>query len=179
MRYALLAALALFAATPLAAQSASDAERNATREQLRAALATGGARSDVGLSFQQSDKNPYNFVALMKTGLANAEAMEIVVGVSKSRTVSFRVYPHYHGGYVNLDRVKDPAAFRNRLLKYNDDNFLYWGADSTGDVFAGFTITLESGFPSEAVIVVLRSLRGQDKFVGELRPLIDGSAAAP
>jgi hypothetical protein len=102
-----------------------------------------------------------------------------VVGVSKNRTVSFRVYPHYHGGYVNLDRVKDAVTFRSRLLRYNDENFLYWGADGTGDVFAGFTFTLESGFPAEAVIVVLRSLKAQDKFVGELRPLIDGSAPAP
>ena len=36
--------------------------------------------------------------------------------------------------------------------------FLYWGADDTRDVFAGYTFTLESGFPSEAIIVVLRSL---------------------
>jgi hypothetical protein len=66
-----------------------------------------------------------------------------------------------------------------KLLVYNSENFLYWGADDAGDVFAAYTFTLESGFPSEGIVVVLRSLRIQDKFVGELRPLIEGTRPPP
>jgi len=64
-----------------------------------------------------------------------------------------------------------------KLLYYSDQNFLFWGADDSGDVFAGYTITLESGFPADAVVAVLRSIRNTDRFVGEMRPLIDGSTA--
>jgi hypothetical protein len=63
-----------------------------------------------------------------------------------------------------------------RMLIFSDRNFLFWGADSTDDTFCGYTFTLESGFPDNAIVVVLRSIRSTDKFVGETRPFIDGSA---
>ena len=44
-------------------------------------------------------------------------------------------------------------------------------------MFTAYTFTLESGFPDEAIKVVLRSIVNSDKFVGEMRPFIDGSAA--
>jgi hypothetical protein len=154
----------------------SSPQRDAAREQLRSVLATGGARSDVVVTFQQSTKNPYNFVGTMTAGLANSSSFELVVGVSVNQTVSLRVYPHYKGGYINIRRARDPAGLMTKLLVYNSQNFLYWGADDAGDVFAGYTFTLESGFPSEAIVVVLRSLRVQDRFVGEMRPLIDGTS---
>jgi hypothetical protein len=163
-------------AAPAAAQAA-DAARDATREQLRTTLATAGARSDVQVSFTQSTKNPYNFIGYMKTGLANSESFEIVIGVTKSSTISFRIYPHYKGGYINLGKARDPAALMRRLLQYNDDNFLFRGADDTADVFTGYTITLESGFPADAIITVIRSIRLQDKYVGEIRPMVDGTTA--
>jgi hypothetical protein len=163
-------------ASPAIAQASSTASRDATREQLRGALASGGARSDVNVSFSQSTKNPYNFVGTMKTGLANSDLLEIVISVTKSDTIGFRIYPHYKGGYINLNKAKDASALMTRLLYLNDQNFLFWGADDTKDVFTAFTFTLESGFPSEALLTVLRSIRNTDKFVGELRPMIDGSA---
>ena len=46
-----------------------------------------------------------------------------------------------------------------RLLYYSDQNFLFWGADDTADVFCGYTVTLESGFPSDAIVVILRSIK--------------------
>jgi hypothetical protein len=49
--------------------------------------------------------------------------------------------------------------------------------DSSSDVFAGYTFTLESGFPEEAVTIVLRSIKNSDKFVGDMRPNIDGTSA--
>jgi hypothetical protein len=164
---------AIMPTAALAQTKETTAERDATREELRAILASAGPRDDVGMTFRQSTKNPYNFVG-SATGLSNSDSLEVVVGVTEFKTISFRVYPHYHGGYINVGRAKDRAGLMHKLLQYNDANFLFFGADDTDDVFAGYTFTLESGFPSEAVLIVLRSLRNQDKFVGELRPLVDG-----
>jgi hypothetical protein len=175
--YASLGAGVAFHSVPAQAQDESSPERDATREQLRQVLATGGARSDVNVAFRQSTKNPYNFVGSMTTGLTNTESFEIVIGVSKNQTIGFRIYPHYHGNYINLGRAKDRAGLMRALLGYSDNNFLFWGADDTSDIFAGYTFTLESGFPSDAIVVVLRSIRGLDKYVGEMRPVIDGSVA--
>jgi hypothetical protein len=172
---AVVVCLAATAFVPPAA--ADDASRDATRDKLRQLLVEAGKRSDVGTEFHQSTKQPYNFVGSMTTGLANAESLEIVISVTSSDTIGFRIYPHFNGGYINLDKAKNSAALMRQLLNYSDRNFLYWGADSTNDVFCGYTFTLESGFPPEAVTIVLRSIRGTDRFVGELRPYIDGSAA--
>jgi hypothetical protein len=45
-------------------------------------------------------------------------------------------------------------------------------------VFCGYTVTLESGFPDDAIVVILRSIRNTDKFVGEMRPFVDGTTPA-
>jgi hypothetical protein len=169
---ALLVLLFPFVAVPASAQTSS---RDTTLEQLRTVLASAGQRSDVAVTFRQSTKNPYNFVGEMTTGLANAQSLEIVISVTKSDTIGFRVYPHYAGNYINLGRARDPSALMRRLLYLSDQNFLFWGADDTQDVFSGYTITLESGFPSDAIVIVLRSIRNTDKFVGQLRPFIDGT----
>lgn len=165
-----------FYSIPAQAQSQPSAERDAAREQLRQVLQTAGARSDVNVAFRQSTKNPYNFVGTMN-GLANADYFEIVISVTQSNTIGFRIYPHYHGSYINLGRVRDRAGLMRALLQYSDDNFLFWGADSEGDVFSGYTFTLESGFPRDAIVIVLRSIRNGDKYVGEMRPVIDGTVA--
>jgi hypothetical protein len=41
------------------------------------------------------------------------------------------------------------------------------------DVFAGYTFTLESGFPEEAIKVVIRSIPLIDARIGELADYID------
>ena len=64
-----------------------------------------------------------------------------------------------------------------QMARFVDNNFMYWGADESGDIFAGFTFTLESGFPDESIRIVLRSIANLDKYVGEMRPAIDGSTA--
>jgi hypothetical protein len=170
---ALGAGIAMVPTTATAQTKETPAERDATREQLRAILAAVGPRNDVAIVFRQSTQNPYNFVG-SATGLSNSDSLEVVVSVTEYKTLSFRIYPHYHGGYINLGRAKNPAGLMQELLQYSDTNFLFFGADETKDVFAGYTFTLESGFPNEAVTIVLRSLRNQDKYVGEMRPLIDG-----
>ncbi len=166
-----LFAVLLLGSPPANAQS----DRDATREKVRQALTIAGQRDDVNVTFRQSTKNPYNFVGSMTTGLKNSDSLEIVVSVTKSDTIGFRIYPHYKSGYINLGKARDTNGLMRKLLYYSDQNFLFWGADDTADVFCGYTVTLESGFPQDAIIVILRSVRNADKFVGEMRPYIDGT----
>lgn len=174
-----LALLVAVSSVPAAAQTPAEklASRNATREKLRALLAASGPKKGIEIAFRQSDKNPYNFVAVKRGGMTNAEGFEIVVGISDNETIGFRIYPYYKGGYVNVDKAKNGTGLMRKMLNLNDHNFLYWGADDSGDVFASYTFTLESGFPDKALEVVLYSIAPLDQYVGEMRPFIDGSSA--
>jgi hypothetical protein len=165
------------AVAPVMAQDDTES-RNETREKLRATLESAGQLEDVDVEFHQSTKQPYNFVGIAK-GLPNVESLEIVLRVTSNDTIQLRVYPHFKGGYINLDKLKDAKGLMRKLLEYNDSNFLYWGADDSGDLFSGYSITLESGYPDEAMTIVLRSIRSTDRFVAELRQYIDGSKASP
>jgi hypothetical protein len=156
-------------------QQDDEAVRVRTRERLAALLDKVGP--DLKVTFSQSSKQPFNYVGSLRTGLVNTESFEIVVSVTPKETIGFRIYPHYNKGYINVDRVKDSAGLMRLLLRLSDRAFLYWGADDAGDVFTGYTFTLESGFPEEAIRIVLRSIVNSDKFIGELRPFIDGSSA--
>ena len=64
-----------------------------------------------------------------------------------------------------------------QLLILSNHNFLFWGMDDSGDVFAGYTFTLESGFPDKAIEIVLYSIAPLDAYVGKMRPNVDGSVA--
>jgi hypothetical protein len=151
------------------------AARNRTRERLAELLDKAGP--GINVAFSQSQKQPYNYVGTLRTGLVNADSFEIVISVTPKDTIGFRIYPHYNKGYINVDNGKDRASLMRLLLRLSDRAFLYWGADEDGDVFTGYTFTLESGFPEEAIRIVLRSIVNSDKFVGEMRPFIDGSSA--
>jgi hypothetical protein len=170
-------AAALVAVLLTAGPAGAQSSRDTTRAQLADVLSSAGQRSDVNATFRQSTKNPYNYVASM-TGFSNSDSLEVVVSVTKSDTIGFRVYPHYKGGYINLGKAKDSNGLMRKLLYLSDQNFLFWGADDTGDVFTAYTFTLESGFPRDALVTVLRSIRNTDKFVGGLRPFIDGSVGS-
>ena len=150
-----------------------DPARVKTREQLRGLLDKVGPT--INVSFRQSQKQPFNFVGVLKEGLTNADSLEIVIGVTANQTIGFRIFPHYSGAYVNVDKVKNGVGLMRQLLRLSDQNFLYWGADQSGDIFAGYTFTLESGFPEEAVRIVLRSIANLDPFVGQMKPNIDGT----
>jgi hypothetical protein len=152
-------------------EEAERADRDRTRGELAALLEKAGP--DISVDFKQSQKQPYNYVGLLKTGLANAESFEIVISVTAKDTIGFRIYPHYNKGYVNVSRVNDAAGLMKLLLRLSDRAFLFWGADESGDIFTGYTFTLESGFPEEAIRIVLRSIVNSDKFVGEMRPFLD------
>lgn len=150
-----------------------EANRIRTREMLAQLLEKTGP--DLKVSFTQSRKEPFNYVGTLKTGLVNAESFEIVITVTPNETIGFRVYPHYKNGYINLDKTKNSAGLMKLLLRLSDRAFLFWGADEASDIFTGYTFTLESGFPEEAIRIVLRSIANSDKFIGEMRPFIDGT----
>jgi hypothetical protein len=149
----------------------SDASRIRTRDSLAALLDKAGP--EVNVSFRQSTKQPFNYVGVLNQGLVNSDSFEIVISVTANETIGFRIYPHYKGGYINVDRVGDRQALMRLLLRLSDRAFLFWGADESGDIFTGYTFTLESGFPEEAIRIVLRSIINSDKFVGEMRPMLD------
>jgi hypothetical protein len=170
--------IALVVLCVAAGARAEDTEaRDATREKLRDVLERDGRRADVNCEFRQSEKEPYNFVCTMDDDLKNADSLEVVVRVGAQDTINLRIFPHYKNGYINLDKVKDSKGLMKRMLLYNYENFLFWGADESKDIFCAYALTLESGFPDEALTVILRSIRATDRFVGELRPYIDGSVA--
>lgn len=157
--------------TAAVAQTAQDAERIATREQVRTFLAAAGPRNDVNIPFHQSDKNPWNFVGIAR-GLTNSDYLEIVVQVGDKNTLAVVVYPHFMNSYINIGRAADPAGLMHKLLNLNDHNFFYWGADDENDVFACYSFTLESGFPDKSLLVALTSIRAQDQFIAVMRPFI-------
>ena len=145
-----------------------EAARVATREKLRTLLQNSGPKKGIGINFRQSER---------QEGLTYADSYEIVVGVSTDETIGFRIYPHYRGAFINIYKAKEPSALMQQLLLLNNKNFLFWGRDNSGDVFAGYTFTLESGFPDRSIETVLYSIRPLDQYVGEMRSNIDGSVA--
>ena len=167
--------LTLMAVPSVFGQAANDAARNRTREQLAALLDKAGP--GINVSFRQSTKQPFNYVGTLRQGLINSESFEIVISVTSNDTIGFRIYPHYKNGYINVDKVRNGPGMMRQLLRLSDRAFLFWGADESGDIFTGYTFTLESGFPDEAIRIVLRSIVNSDKFIGEMRPNIDGTAA--
>jgi hypothetical protein len=171
---AVLFALAMtFAASPAQGQQNESAARIRTREQVGQLLDKIGP--SLHITFRLSEKQPFNFVGLLKEGLTQAESFEVVIGVTPNQTIGFRIYPRYRSGYINIDNVKNGPGLMRLLLRLSDRAFLFWGVDSSGDIFTGYTFTLESGFPEEAIKIVLRSIVNSDKFIGELKPMIDGS----
>jgi hypothetical protein len=155
---------------------ATPQSRDATREKLRTLLTQ--MSSKVNIDFRQSDQQPYNFVGALRTGISNAQLFEVVISVSDKETIHFRIYPHYNNGYINIDKVRNSSGLMRQMLLFGQTNFLYWGADESGDIFAGYNFTLESGFPDEAIKVVLYSIKPLDQFVGQMRPMIDGTSGA-
>ena len=103
----------------------------------------------------------------MQEGLNNAEKFEIVISVTTKETIGFRIFPHYKGAYINIDKAQNSTQLLRKLVQLNETTFLFWGADDTGDVFTGYTFTLESGFPDKAIEIVLSSIRNSDQFVGK------------
>jgi len=154
-------------------QQEKETNRVRTRQMLAQLLEKAGP--DLKVSFSQSQKQPFNYLGSLKNGLVNAESFEIVISVTPNETIGFRIYPHYKNGYINIDKAKNSSGLMRLLLKLSDQAFLFWGVDEAGDIFTGYTFTLESGFPEDSIRTVLSSIVNSDKFVGEMRPFIDGT----
>ena len=180
---AILVLTAMFSAPRVGGQTRTpqekEAARIATRERLRTLLETSGPKKGINITFRQSEKQPFNFVGVLREGLTNADSLEVVIGVTTDETIGFRIFPHYKGRYINVNNAKDNVGLMRQLLRLSDKNFLFWGMDDSTDVFAGYTFTLESGFPDKAIEIVLYSIKPLDKYVGEMGPSVDGSSAAP
>lgn len=153
------------------AQQDDEAARIRTRDKLAQLLERAGPT--INVAFKQSQKQPFNYEGSLTVGLLHAESFEIVISVTSKDTIGFRVYPHYKKGYINPGKVNDPAGLMRLMLRLSDRAFLFWGLDEAGDAFTGYTFTLESGFPEEAIRIVLRSMANSDKFVGEMRAFLD------
>jgi len=125
----------------------------------------------------RATKQPYNFVGSEKPASRMPTLSRSSSLVGAEDTIHFRIFPHYRGAYLNIDKVSNGEGLMRQMVRFTDQNFLFWGADSSGDIFAGFNFTLESGFPEASVRVVLNSVSKLDVFVGQMRPSIDGSAA--
>lgn len=163
----------ILAAAPAVFAQEENAARDKTRERLNALLQRVGP--DMNIAFKASTKSNFVFTGVMREGLKNAESFEIVISVTTKDTIGFRIFPHYKGGYINIDKARNPTQLLRKIAQLNDSTFLYWGADDSGDVFTGYTFTLESGFPDKAIEIVLSSIKNSDQFVGEMRPSIDGT----
>ena len=152
----------------------AEATQEKTRERLSALLTRVGP--DINVEFKPSSKSQFVFVGMMREGLANSQSLEIIVTVTEDQTIRFRIFPKYKGDYINIDKAKNGAQLLRKLVQLNSSTFLFWGADNAGDVFTGYTFTLESGFPDEALKIVLSSIKNSDKFVGEMKPSIEGTS---
>ena len=106
-------------------------------------------------------KDPFTIQAFYDKDLHYTPRFEIYISVTRQQTIQFRIYPQFFGSYLNLDSLSNA-----------DQSFLHWALDQKLDLFAGFTFTLESGFPEDAIEVVIRSIPLLDRPVGELVPLI-------
>lgn len=169
----LLILLAILASASTAFSQEADAARDKTRERLNALLTRVGP--DLGVAFKPSSKSQYVFTGVMRDGLKNVDSFEIVISVTTKETIGFRIFPHYKGAYINIDKARNTQQLLRKIAQLNDSTFLFWGADDSGDVFTGYTFTLESGFPDKAIEIVLSSIKNSDQFVGEMRPSIDGT----
>src|ERR1041384_2226163 len=122
----IIAALALMASVsalvmPASAKPAQDksADRIATRDRLRRLLEVAGQEKGINIPFRQGDKQPFNFIGVKRDGLTNSDLFEIVISVSDQQTIHFRIYPHYHDGYINIDKVKNSPGLMRLLLNFS------------------------------------------------------------
>jgi hypothetical protein len=171
---AAIATICILQSAPVFTKQAQDS-RDQTRRKLGQLLDAVGPK--VNITFRQHKETEWTYVGVLSSRLIYSDRMEVYLLVTDQDEIRFQVFPVYKDKFINLDKVKDGGGLMRRMLGLNLHGFLYWGADRENDVFAGYTITLESGFPAEAIEVVLKSILNLDKTVGELRPFIDGGSA--
>jgi hypothetical protein len=163
---ALWATLTATGSESLAAQADTDTVRVATRQKLEALLDAYPLARE--MQFQRSAKEPFNIAGSYSKGLRYVSTFEIVWHVTTKQTIGLRIYPHWNGAYINLSKFQPRGRFMESLLRDADTDFFHWAVDPSLDVFAGFTFTLESGFPDAAIREVISSIPLLDGAVGKL-----------
>ena len=81
--------LVLICAPTVYGQQNDPAAREQTRTRLAQLLEKAGP--EVKIAFTRSQKQPFNYVGSLKTGLVNADSFEVVVSVTAKDTIGFRV----------------------------------------------------------------------------------------
>jgi hypothetical protein len=148
------------------AAAQTDAVRARTFDQLWAVVKPFG--SSLHYRVYGLPKDPFTIQAFYDKDLHYTPRFEIYISVTRQQTIQFRIYPQFFGSYLNLDSLSNEDSLMERVLRFSDKGFFFWAADENRDVFAGYTFTLESGFPEEAIKEVLRSVPLLDSSVGEL-----------
>jgi hypothetical protein len=155
----------------VAAQTDADAVRVMSRDKVDSLLHAYGPT--LNMRFYRRANDPFAIDGFFGKGLRYASRFEIEINVTPEHTIGLRVYPLWYNQRINIDGVRDPNGLERQLLRFSAHNFLFWGVDDALNVFAGFTFTLESGFPEEAIKIVLRSIPLVDQSVGEMARLIE------
>jgi hypothetical protein len=172
MRTVLLAglwAVLTVSAVRAAAQTNADAVRGMNRDKLDSLLNAYGSTLQMQF-YRSADNDPFEIEGILDTGLRYSSRFELQFNVTPQNTIGVRVYPNWYDEHerINIDHVSDGNGLARELLHFSASSFFAWGVDDASNVFARFTFTLESGFPDEAVKVVLRSIPLLDESVGEM-----------
>jgi hypothetical protein len=156
-----------------AAQTDPDAVRamTRTRDQLDSLLHAYG--STLKMKFYRSaDGDPFQIEGTFDKGLRYASRFELQFNVTPENTIGVRVYPDLYNERISIDDAFDSNGLARQLLHFSASSFFSWGIDDASNVFARFTFTLESGFPDEAIKIVLRSIPLLDDSVGDINRFI-------
>lgn len=143
-----------------------------TRDRLDSLLHAYGSTLKMKF-YRSSDNDPFQIEGTFDKGLRYASRFELQFNVTAENTIGVRVYPNLYNERINIDDARDRNALALQLLHFSARSFFSWGLDDESNVFARFTFTLESGFPEEAIKIVLRSIPLLDDSVGEMNRLID------
>ena len=106
--------LTILAAAPAIFSQEPNPAREKTRERLNALLQRLGP--EMGVTFKPTSKSQFVFTGVLREGLKNAEQFEIVISVSTSDTIGFRIFPHYKGGYINIEKARNSAQLLRKLV---------------------------------------------------------------
>jgi hypothetical protein len=123
--------------------------------------------------FRSADNDPFQIEGVLDKGLHYESRFELQFNVTPQNTIGVRVYPTLYNERIDIDDARDSKGLARQLLHFSAHDFFSWGVDDASNVFARFTFTLESGFPEEAIKVVLRSIPLLDDSVGEMVNFIE------
>jgi hypothetical protein len=151
------------------AQTAADTvrEMTQTRDRLDSLLHAYGSTLKMKF-FRSADNDPFQIDGVLDKGLHYESRFELQFNVTPQNTIGVRVYPTLYNERIDIDDARDSRGLALQLLHFSAHNFFSWGVDDASNVFARFTFTLESGFPDDAIKVVLRSIPLLDDSVGEM-----------